>query len=267
MATPEPVGRHLPAPQPRVASLSQRLRVAWKRLTVSDLRFVPWVVLAGLLLAPGVAIENWQYVGLLVFVASAGALYVRWPTAGLVILVLLWTVSPLVRRLLDYYVGGATGPDILSLAPFFATLVVGALAFRAQPPSKAVLIVLGAFGAGLLYGVPLGLDDPFALMFALFSYPAAAVALLIGYRDWKRDQLTLERVLLVVIPIVAAYAVYQYLTKTLPPWDALWLKTDAPVSTGSKETGDFRAFSVLNSPGSLAGVLALFGLMLLVAPR
>lgn len=267
MATPEQVERYLPAPQKRVTGLGQRLRVEWRRMKDSELQFVPWIVLVAIVLAPGVAIENWQYVGLLVSVIAAAALYVRWPTAGLVMLVLLWTVTPLIRRLLDYYAGYSAGPDILSLAPFFATLLVGAIAFRAQPPSKAVIIVLGMFGAGLLYAVPLGVDDPFALLFALFSYPAAAVALLIGYRDWKRQQLTLEKVLIVLIPIIAAYGIYQYITKQLPPWDALWLKTDAPISTGSKETGDFRAFSVLNSPGSLAGVLALFGLMLLVAPR
>lgn len=267
MATPEQADRSLPAPQRRVTTLDARARITWKRLKSSELMFVPWIVLVALLLAPGVAIENWQYVGLLVSVGMAVALYVRWPTAGLVILVLLWTVTPLIRRLLDYYAGYSSGPDILSLSPFFATLAVGALAFKAQPPSKAVLIVLGAFGAGLLYGIPLGIDDPFALLFALFSYPAAAVALLIGYRDWKRGLMTLEKVLVVLIPIIAAYGIYQYLVKQLPPWDALWLKTDAPISTGRKETGDFRAFSVLNSPGLLAGVLALFGLMLLVTPR
>ncbi|MBJ7332456.1 MAG: O-antigen ligase family protein [Solirubrobacteraceae bacterium] len=267
MATPEPAQRFLEAPQRRVSTLRARIRLSWRRMKASELRFVPWVVLTALLVAPGVAIENWQYVGLLVSVIGAAALYVRWPTAGLVVLVLLWTITPLVRRLLDYYAGYTSGPDVLSLAPFFATLLVGAIAFRAQPPSKAVLIVLGAFGAGLLYAIPLGVDDPFALLFALFSYPAAAVGLLIGYRDWKRQQMTLEKVLIVLIPLIAAYGIYQYLTKQLPPWDALWLKTDAPVSTGRKETGDFRAFSVLNSPGLLAGVLALFGLMLLVAPR
>lgn len=267
MATPEHADRWLPAPQPRVVRLGPRLRIAWRRMRASELRFVPWVVLVAILIAPGVAIENWQYVGLLTSVIAAGALYLRWPTAGLVVLVLLWTISPLIRRLLDYYAGYSAGPDVLSLAPFFATLIVGAIAFWAERPSKAVLIVLGAFGAGLLYGVPLGVGDPFALLFALFSYPAAAAALLIGYRDWKREQLTLEKVLIALIPLIAAYAIYQYLSNTLPPWDELWLKTDAPISTGRKETGDFRAFSVLNSPGSLAGVLALFGLVLLVSPR
>lgn len=267
MSAPQQADRFLPEPQRRVSSLRQRARIGWQRLRRSDARFAPWVILAGVLLAPGVAIENWQYVGLLVFVTSAGALYVRWPAAGLTMLVFLWTFSPLIRRLLDYYDEGGAGPDILSLAPFFATLIVGAIAFWQQRPSRAVYMVLGAMWAGLLWGTPLGLDDPFALMFALFSYVAASMALVIGYREWKRDSLTLERILLAFIPVIAIYGIYQYIAPTLLPWDDLWLKTDAPTSTGSKDTGDFRAFSVVNSPGSLAGLLALFGLMLLVAPK
>lgn len=271
MATPEHGGRagghFLPAPNRRVARIWPTLRIQYERLVRSDLRFVPWVVLVGLLLAPGVAAEQWQYVLLIVFVVSAGSLYMRWPTVGLALVVILWIIAPLIRRLLDYFVESKQGPDILSLAPFFATLVIGVLAYRRQKPSKAVLIVMFAVWAGFLWGTPAGLDDPFPLMFAMFSYIAATVGLLLGYHDWKRGTIVLEKLLLVIIPIVAAYAIYQFITPFLPPWDALWLKFEAPISIGTKEQGTFRAFSTLNSPGMLAGVLALFALMLLVGPR
>ncbi len=271
MATPEHGGRagghFLPAPNRRVARIWPTLRIQYERLVRSDLRFVPWVVLVGLLLAPGVAAEQWQYVLLIVFVVSAGSLYMRWPTVGLALVVVLWIIAPLIRRLLDYFVESKQGPDILSLAPFFATLVIGVLAYRRQKPSKAVLIVMFAVWAGFLWGTPAGLDDPFPLMFAMFSYLAATVGLLLGYHDWKRGTIVLEKLLLVIIPIVAAYAIYQFITPFLPPWDALWLKFEAPISIGTKEQGTFRAFSTLNSPGMLAGVLALFALMLLVGPR
>lgn len=267
MATPEHGARFLPAPNRRVARLWPRLRIGIERLRRSDLRFVPWVVLVGLLLAPGVAAEQWQYVLLLVFVVASGSLYLRWPSAGLALVVILWIIAPLVRRLLDYYVDTSQGPDILSLAPFLATLVIGALAFKRQRPSRAVIIVLGSFIAGVLWGTVRGLDDPFALMFGMFSYIAAAMGLILGYHDWKRGTIVLERLLLVIIPVVAIYAIYQFLAPFLPPWDALWLKFEAPVSVGTKENGNFRAFSTLNSPGMLAGVLALFALMLLVGPR
>lgn len=271
MATPEHGGRagehFLPAPNRRVARIWPTLRIQYERLMRSDLRFVPWVILVGLLLAPGVAAEQWQYVLLIVFVVSAGSLYMRWPTVGLALVVVLWIIAPLIRRLLDYFVESKQGPDILSLAPFFATLVIGVLAYRRQKPSKAVLIVMFAVWAGFLWGTPAGLDDPFPLMFAIFSYIAATVGLLLGYHDWKRGTIVLEKLLLVIIPIVAAYAIYQFITPFLPPWDALWLKFEAPISIGTKEQGTFRAFSTLNSPGMLAGVLALFALMLLVGPR
>lgn len=267
MATPEHGARFLPAPNRKVARLWPRMRIMAERLWRSDLRFAPWVVLVGLLLAPGVVGEQWQYVLLVVFVVASGSLYLRWPSAGLALVVILWIIAPFIRRLLDYYVDSSQGPDTLSLAPFLATLVIGGLALKRERPSRAVLIVLGAFIGGVMWGAFRGLDDPFALMFGTFSYIAAATALLLGYHDWKRGAMVLEKLLLVIVPVIAVYAIYQFLAPFLPPWDALWLRFEAPVSVGTKEAGNFRAFSTLNSPGMLAGVLALFALMLLVGAR
>ena len=231
-----------------------------------DLTFAAWVVLVAILIAVGTAGEHWQFVLTLCFVLTAAGLYVRWPTAGLAALLVLWTCAPLFRRLLDY-VAYSSGPDVLSLAPYLATAAVGAIALVRERPRGAPLIVIGLVWVGLAVGIPLGASDPLPLVYGLFAYGAASLAILIGYGDWRRGRLTLERILLVLLPFIAAYGLYQYFAPTLPPWDQLWLQANDFVTAGSKAEGNFRFFSVLNSPGTLAALLTLLIAMLLVARR
>jgi hypothetical protein len=225
-----------------------------------------WAALAALVLAQAVGDENWQLALTVLFVLSAAGVYVRWPGIGLAVLLVLWSCAPLFRRLLDWLVF-SPGPDLLSLAPYLATGAIGALAYqRARPPARP-LVVLGMVWLGLGIGALSGVDDTLPLLYGLFAYVAASLALLVGYADWERRSLVVERVLLFLVPLIAAYGIYQYLVPHLPAWDEFWLESSAPRSVGTKEAGSFRAFSALNSPGTLAGLLALFVAMVLAARR
>ncbi len=248
------------------AGWRQSLRADLDRARRLDLRFAPWVVVAALVIALGTAAEEWQLVLTLAFVALAGGLYVRWPTAGIAVLLVLWTFAPLFRRLLDYVVV-SPGPDLLSLAPYLATAVLGLIAFRRASPRGVPLIVIGLVWVGLAIGIPLGASDPLPLLFGLFAYGSASLAILIGYADRLRGRLVVERIFLVLLPVIAGYGLYQYFAPTLPPWDQLWLQATGFVTAGSKEAGDFRFFSVLNSPGTLATLLALLISIIVVARR
>ena len=231
-----------------------------------DLRFGAWTLLVALVIAVGTAGEHWQALLTFCFVLIAAGLYVRWPTAGTAMLLVLWTLAPLFRRLLDY-AAYSSGPDVLSLAPYLATAAIGAIALVRERPRGAPLIVIGLVWMGLVIGIPLGASNPLPLLYGLFAYGAGSLAILIGYADWRRGRLTLERILLVLLPFIAAYGLYQYFAPTLPPWDQLWLQANNFVTAGSKEQGNFRFFSVLNAPGTLAGLLTLLVTILLVAPR
>lgn len=261
-------GPVIPAPAARVIPLSRRLRLMLRRSRTSEARFAPWILLAALILGPAVALESWQFVGLFIFVTSAGALYSRWPTAGIAVLVVLWTSAPFFRRLLDWTLQeGGRGPDIMSLAPYLGTCVVGLIALKRQRPSTAVFAVLGVAWFGLLIGAPSGLKNPLPMTYGLFAYISGSLALILGYRDWKRGSLVMEKVLLVLMPAIAAYGIYQWISPILPPWDKFWMDTVKLVSVGKKETGTFRSFSVLNSPATLATVSSLFLMLVLVAPK
>ncbi len=255
-----------PLPPASLADETRRTRIVPAGLRPSDVGFALLVVAAGALLAEGVAAERWQYALTFAFVVTAAGLYVRWPTAGIAALLALWTFAAFFRRLLDY-VTFSPPPDLLSLAPFLATAVIGLLALRRARPTRKVLIVIGVVWGGLLIGVALGFHSPLSMMYALFAYASATLALLIGYADWQRGRLVVERILLVLLPIIAGYGLYQYFVPGLPPWDQLWLKTTGFITVGTKEAHTFRFFSVMNSPATVAEVLTLLIAMLICSRR
>jgi O-antigen ligase len=79
----------------------------------------------------------------------------------------------------------------------------------------------------------------------------------LGYAEgiWSRES-TLRRVLLVGMPLIAAYAIAQrYLPMT--PWDQHWLDTTDFSSIRTGRDNSVRVFGSLNSPGTLAALLSL----------
>lgn len=202
-----------------------------------------------------------------VIVALVGTIHLRSRWAGLMSLMSLWLVAPLLRRLLDL-IEGSTGPDLLALAPFVATAVVGLIDFSRHPLSPRARLVLCAALAAFLIGIPQGIKDPNPLTFGFVAYLAGLSGFLIGYAEEPRrgEAPQLSRVLLLLVPPVALYGLYQALFP-LPVWDAHWLEATGNPTFGTKQGGDFRAFATLNAPFTLGAVLAVFAAICLAVRK
>lgn len=186
--------------------------------------------------------------------------------AGLAALWALWLVAPGLRRVLGLETG-YLGTDPLAVAPFAATGLVAALALLRFRLSRQVQVLLVAAGVGLLLGLPAGIGNPSAAVFAAVAYVSALSALVIGWSEGDRPlrRWSLARALVVGAPLLALYALIQYFVG-LPAWDEVWLEQVDFASVGAPEEGRVRAFSTLNAPGVLAIVLGL-GLLLGLARR
>src|SRR3954452_903017 len=203
----------------------------------------------------------------IVIVALVGTVHVRSRRAGLASLMALWLVAPLLRRVLDLFEGN-TGPAPLALAPFVATAVVGLIDFSRHPLSPRARMIVYAALAALVIGIPQGIKDPNPLTFGFVAYLAGLSAFLIGYAETPRrgEAPELARVLLLLVPMVALYGLYQALFP-LPSWDAQWLQATGNPAFGTKEGGDFRSFATLNAPFTLGAVVAVFAAVCLTGRR
>jgi putative inorganic carbon (HCO3(-)) transporter len=178
--------------------------------------------------------------------------------AGMVLLWAYWLAVPAVRRALDLVVD-APAADPLSLLPVVGTGALALLEMRRARLSAAAGRTLGVAAFGFLLGVPAGLvADPLAFGFGAAAYGAGLAAFVLGWADARQGDgdLTLRRTLAVAILPIAAYGIAQYFTP-LTAWDANWVETVDLSSIGAPQEGHIRIFSTLNSPGTLAAVLAL----------
>jgi hypothetical protein len=239
-----------------VAELIWRLRAAPKAYS-SDLW---WVLLVG---GIGALILGWamtvsiQAACAFVLVIVVVALYQHDQRWGLVGLLSLWLLAPLVRRVLAL-MSGPIENDPLSLAPFLATGALAALALvQVHVPAKIRVVLLLA-AAGFALGLPFGfVAGPRAGLYAFVAYLAAVSAGVLGYAEGvsSRDSI-LRRVLVIGLPLIAAYAIAQrYLPLTV--WDQTWLDVTDFDSIGSGRDDKVRVFGTLNSPGTLGALLAL----------
>jgi hypothetical protein len=209
-----------------------------------------------------------QAVLTIVLVAVVGVAHARSRAIGFTSLWALWFFTPFLRRVLDLVGDNSSGPDILALAPFIATLIVAIVEYYRHPLKGRALVIPVLVLGGLAIGVLSGLDDPQPLIFGSLAYLASLGGYVIGYAEPLRrgEPPRLERVMLLLLPIVALYAIYQSLFP-LPQWDAEWLRSVDIVQFGSKEAGNFRAFSTLNAPAPLGAVLAVLVALCLTARR
>ncbi len=253
---------------PRVRDVLQRPQPAQRlrSLRMGDPWYAGIVVLWGLLIAGAAASEEWQSVATIVWVTGFAMLYAQWPAIGTVLLFGLWTLAPLFRRLLDI-VAPAVGPDILSLTPFMATVSVALLAYRRYKPPIVITIPIAMVLGGFLTGTITGLAAPFALLFGMFAYCSAVLGVYVGYANGRDRTFTLEQMLLPMVLISSIYGVYQGISTRLPIWDQTWLLTSNFGSVGTKEGGNFRVFSVLNSPYTYASLVAVYMAVLFVSRR
>ncbi|MDP9187985.1 MAG: O-antigen ligase family protein [Actinomycetota bacterium] len=177
-----------------------------------------------------------------------------------------WFLAPLLRRVLALMTGTIEN-DPLSLAPFLATGAIAVLELGAHLPPRIRVVLLMA-GAGFAVGLPLGfVAGPRAAVYAFVAYVAGLSGLALGLAEGPllRDSM-LRRMLLFGMPAIAAYAIAQRYAP-LPAWDEAWLNAVDFDSIGSGRDDKVRVFASLNSPGTLAGLLALSLLCYLTITR
>jgi hypothetical protein len=240
-----------------MAELIWRLRAA-PRAYGSDLL---WVLLVG---GIGALILGWamtvsiQSACAFAVVVTIVALYQHDERWGLTGLLTLWLLAPFLRRILAL-ISGPVANDPLSLAPFLATGALAALALvQVHAPTKVRIVLLLAAG-GFALGLPIGFAaGPRSAIYAFIAYAAAVSAGVLGYREAQSTtDSILRRVLVIGMPLIAAYAIAQrYLP--MSPWDQNWLDTTHFDSIGTgRDDHSVRVFGSLNSPGTLGALLSL----------
>jgi hypothetical protein len=139
-------------------------------------------------------------------------------------------------------------------------------------PVVAGVLVAGAIAAGLLIGVPAGILADFKwFAYSSFAYTSCLAAVAIGYSERKNGARTplLAQVLLLAMPLVAVYGIYQYFAG-LPSWDLDFLRSVTVFDGGLDAPGDpghWRVFSTLKHPDTLAALLAVAIVLVLAARK
>lgn len=260
----------LPSPSviPRVRDVIQRPQPfqRLRSLRMGDPWFAFVVVVWAAVIAGSAASEQWQGLATIVWVTGFALLYAQWPVIGTTLLFGLWTFAPFFRRMLDL-VAPNIGPDVLSLTPFMATVSVAFLAYRRYKPPVLITIPIAMVLGGFLVGSITGLAAPLALIFGQFAYCSAVLGIYIGYANGRDRTFTMEQLLMPMVLISSLYGIYQGISPRLPVWDQTWLISHPFGSVGSKEGGNFRVFSLLNSPYTYASFVAVYMAVLFVSRR
>jgi hypothetical protein len=197
--------------------------------------------------------------------------YYAWregPSRHLEIALILFALSPFLRRLVDDRVGFdpagymLIGPLLFLLVPGIELpqmFAAGRTPSRALPPlllmgacvAYAFMITVGqgefagALAGGLKWGAPM-------------IYGAW---LLHRAQDDRTIVQTAARTFLFITPIIGVYGIFQYVAP--PSWDRYWMVSAQMTSIGVPEPFGVRVFSTMNSPSSFATYvgtgLLLFG--------
>lgn len=253
-----------------MAELILRLRSATGRGPGARFGDAGWILTVGLAAA---LIVGWsltvsvQAACAFVLVITIVALHQYDRRLGIGALFAFWFLAPLLRRVFALMTG-AIENDPLSLAPFLATGAIALLELaRVHLPHRIRMILLMA-GAGFAIGLPLGfVAGPRSAVYAFVAYVAGLSGAVLGLaeRPLLRDSM-LRRMLLFALPAIAVYAIAQRYAP-LPSWDEAWLNAVNFDSIGSGRDDKVRVFASLNSPGTLAGLLALALLCYLTITR
>jgi putative inorganic carbon (hco3(-)) transporter len=233
--------------------------VAWLGDRLPPAAAVGAAAAAGLL----VVFSHQLAVGIVLLLALV-AVYLESPRAGIVGVWLLWLTIPLLRRVLGL-LEGVPEFDILSVVPFAATGLIAVLEADRLYLSRRAKTLVGLAATGFAFGIPAGLLTPTAGLFATGAYLSALAAFALGYSERRRgaEELALGTALRVALPLIALYGIFQYFFP-LTSWDANWLASVNFGSIGAPEANHIRVFATLNSPATLAAMLA-FGILTVIS--
>ncbi|WP_052675993.1 O-antigen ligase family protein [Paenibacillus sp. IHBB 10380] len=176
---------------------------------------------------------------------------------------LIWVVSPEIRRLMDWSFQLYSDTSIISLIPYCVSLtILLPIIKNIKLIDRRISFISKIMGVALLYGFCIGfLKYGLASVYDLLNYIVPFLVLIyVNVSCFDRDvRAKWLRSFSYLAVIIAAYGIYQY--TVLPPWDKFWMVNAEMNSIGLPESQNFRVFSFLNSPGP-AGVF--FGLALAI---
>jgi hypothetical protein len=211
-----------------------------------------------------------QYLFVLVSGVASAFLLLRKEIADYVVFcVVLFLVSPFVRRLADSHLGYSP-ISVIMMAPYIASslsvvaLVAMTLGGRFRFPLP-IVFVLVSVSYGYLLAIAGG--RPLAGTFDLLRWALPpCMALLIVFSPASKPEILtkLNKTFLILVPLISLYGFYQYVC--VPRWDALWMLWSEMYTIGNPEPFEVRVFSTLNSPGSFS-VILLVGILLSVGAK
>jgi hypothetical protein len=167
----------------------------------------------------------------------------------------LFLATPFVRRVADAHAGFLQA-NTLMLAPFVASAcaVIELPRFFLAPGRPAqwpMGLLLLACCYGYLVAITGGLWTAGAIDLLRWITPPLLCCYLLTKTDrWWEICAALRAMALLALPLISAYAVYQYVV--MPRWDVIWMRNVKMGSVGPPMPFQVRAFGSMNSPASLA---------------
>jgi hypothetical protein len=226
-----------------------------------------WIVIGLILVARGGKIL--EPVFPLSALAVAYYLCYRSPATYVSFVWWIWFLAPVIRRIIDYQVGGYTfGP--WTFAPLLVTSVSLITFFRTLPRlyrGAAFPIVIAAFA--MIYSVAISFYLPlrsiaFGVLTAL-SVITFGYYLAIHWRQHQQIQAATQKAFLWGTIVMGAYGIYQFLVA--PPWDTFYMTSEFGNPTfGLPEPLKIRVFGTMNSPYSTATTL-IAGIMIAIGSK
>ncbi|WP_217594905.1 O-antigen ligase [Cohnella sp. GbtcB17] len=169
-------------------------------------------------------------------------------------IMLVWVVSPEIRRLYDWMNGQYSTLSILTLTPLLATgLLVFAIFREKVVLAKPAARIFKAYLAPYIYAAGVGiLLNKMAGIYGVGNYvlPLAILLYLLAKPPSEERKTGWIRSYVAMAVLLSAYAWIQYLV--LPPWDRFWMEGASMASLGIPEPLSFRPFSTLNATATLA---------------
>lgn len=200
-----------------------------------------------------------EFTLLLLFMFISLHIYVSRPKLLLPYTLLMWVLSPEIRRLIDWSFQSYSNISIITLIPYCVSLtLLLPILKNIKLVDRKISFVLKIIGLALIYGFCIGFYKyGFSSVYDLLNYIVPFLVLIYvnvsSFNSDVRDMWLRSFSFLAVL--IAVYGIYQYLV--LPPWDEFWMINAEINSIGLPDPQKFRVFSLLNSPGPAGVFLGL----------
>ncbi|OAB46225.1 O-antigen ligase family protein [Paenibacillus glacialis] len=182
--------------------------------------------------------------------------------------ILIWALSPEIRRVVDWLFHTYSEVSIISVIPYCVSLILLVPILRNKSLlNRRIKFIAIIMGVTLTYGFCIGfLKYGMASVFDFLNYAVPFLVLIYvnvcGLNIDVRNRWLKNFSYLGVF--VAAYGIYQYLV--LPQWDEFWMINADMNSIGTPEPLNFRLFSTINSPGP-TGLFLAFSLAIMIVQK